>query len=136
SEVARMISHEKANGYYDLPAYDKFRVRAYNIRQKLQEVLADIGPVAAIGACAKGVIILNWCGYNDTTRKAVKFIADDTPDKQGKFQPGTGIPIVPTSKLKGEDTVLILAWNWANEIMEKYPGHTFILPNPPHVVKG
>lgn len=74
--------------------------------------------IAAFGAAAKGNTFLNYCGIG---RDFIDFVVDDTPYKQGMFLPGSRLPICPREKLVEEkpDIVLILPWNWADEIVRQ-----------------
>ena len=87
--------------------------------------------IVGFGAAAKGMVLLNYCGLDN---KIIDYIADGTPYKQGKFTPGTNIPILPESQLLKDkpDIVLILAWNFKEEIMDKLKnkGYTFVIPIP------
>ena len=67
----------------------------------------------------------------------IEYIVDKSPLKQGRYTPGTHIPIVATEKLIEDqpDYVLLLAWNFADEIFEQQSeyrkqGGTFIIPVP------
>lgn len=112
--------------------------------QFANDVLADItafktglkslrGRVAGFAASAKGNTLLNACGI---TEKEVEFIIDQTPEKIGKFSPGTRIPIYGMDYLiqTPPDYLIILSWNFMNEIMNKCreAGYTglFVLPIP------
>lgn len=87
--------------------------------------------IVAFGAAAKGMVLLNYCKLDHTM---IEYIADGTPYKQGKYAPGVNIPIVPEEELlkRPPDIVLILAWNFKEEIMEKLKGrkYTFVIPIP------
>lgn len=74
---------------------------------------------AGFGAAAKSTIFLNACGINSSHLACV---ADDTPTKQGKFIPGTRIPVVSTADwLAGNYShTMILAWNFAHDIAHRY----------------
>jgi hypothetical protein len=73
--------------------------------------------IAAYGAAAKGNTLLNFVGLNS---KNIDYVVDMNPHKQGKFLPGSRIPIVNLEHLKNNppDVVLILPWNLASEIRE------------------
>ena len=69
--------------------------------------------------------------------KEIDFIVDDSPLKQGLFSPGTHIPVLPTNAIyeRRPDYVIILAWNFAKQIIEKHSsfldgGGCFIVPLP------
>lgn len=89
------------------------------------------GAVAGFAASAKGNTLLNVCGIND---KQISYIIDQTPEKMGKFSPGTRIPIYGMDYLESSppDYLVILSWNFSDEIIGKcrkvgYTGK-FILP--------
>lgn len=71
--------------------------------------------VAGFGAAAKGNTLLNYTGVRSDL---LPYVVDDTPAKQGKFLPGSRIPVL--AEFKGKpDYVVILPWNFRAEIMEK-----------------
>jgi len=77
--------------------------------------------IAGFGAAAKGCVFLNSVGIDDSM---IEFIVDDTPFKQGKFVPGTGIEIVPRDYLYRTkfDYILILAHNFKDYIIDSLKG--------------
>lgn len=78
--------------------------------------------IAAFGAAAKGCVFLNSCELN---HNHIQYIIDDTPFKQGKFVPGTGIQVVDRGVLEIEpqpDCILILAHNFKDYIIESLKG--------------
>lgn len=99
-----------------------FRSNVKNIRKELNTYLREqkrLGKkIAGFGAAAKGVVLLFHCGLNN---KFIDYIADGTPYKQGKFTPGTLIPIREEKELlkNPPDILLILAWNFKEEIITK-----------------
>lgn len=88
--------------------------------------------ISGFAASAKGNTLLNCAGI---TTDIMDFIADETPEKIGKFSPGTGIPIVNKQQIlkTPPDYIVILSWNFAEEIIAKlrpiYKGK-FIIPIP------
>ena len=102
-----------------------------------------IPPGEALGAneAAKGNTLLNYCGIG---RELIEFTVDRSPHKQGTLLPGSRIPVREPSALlaKRPDYALILAWNWAEEIIAQQReylerGGTFIIPVPgPRLVGG
>lgn len=88
--------------------------------------------IAAFAASAKGNTLLN---YSDINTDVIDYIVDQTPEKIGKFSPGTGIPIVGIDMVEKDipDYIVILAWNFKDAIIEKlrkvYKGK-FIIPIP------
>ncbi len=77
--------------------------------------------MAAYGAAAKGNTLLNFCGIGPDR---VAFVADRSPHKQGRFLPGTRIPILAPEKIfeTKPDYVLILPWNLKDEIAAQMSG--------------
>jgi hypothetical protein len=73
--------------------------------------------IAGYGAPAKATTLLSFLGVADM----IDFIVDDSPLKQGRFMPGSHIPIVASSELykRNPDYVFILAWNFADPIIKK-----------------
>ena len=73
--------------------------------------------VAAYGAAAKGNTLLNYAGVR---RDLLPYVCDAAPSKQGKFLPGSHIPILPSAlKERRPDLVLILPWNIAEEVIQQ-----------------
>lgn len=110
------MAMEKAKPYYD------FSKKAYSKRRQLVKFLSDLRDkgerIVGYGAAAKGNILLNFCNIGPET---LDYIVDSIPDKQGRITPGTHIPIYPEKKLLEDmpDYALLLAWNFADEILGK-----------------
>lgn len=90
--------------------------------------------IAALGATAKGNTLLNYCGIGPDL---VEWVADSTPMKHGLLTPGMHIPVRPEQALLDErpDLTLLLAWNYAPAIIDRFQGYTreggrFIHPIP------
>jgi SAM-dependent methyltransferase len=102
---------------------------------RLDEIRTSGKRVVGYGAPAKACTLSHHFGLDSDS---VQLIVDDNPLKQGRFLPGKGIPILPPSALDGEsDYLLILAWNYADDIMGKPAcaafrerGGRFIVPLP------
>ena len=133
SIVDKFINAEKMNGYYDIAKY-KFweqRVRGVvaNFRDRMLGLKADGYEVWGFAASAKGNVLLNAAGIKPDL---MPYIIDQTPEKLGKYSPGTGIQIVGMPKQYWPDYLVILSWNFADEIKRKcraagFDG-AFILP--------
>lgn len=107
---------------------------ASELSRKLRELKASGATVAAYGAAAKGVMLLNAAGLG---REVVDYVVDRNSEKQGRLMPGSRIPIVSTDVLSGRppDYLIILPWNIADEIMAQQAefataGGRFIVPLP------
>ncbi len=90
--------------------------------------------VCGFGASAKSTVMITACGF---TKDQISFITDTTPQKHGKFTPGTSIPIVTESELMAlrPDYAVCFAWNYREEILRKHQqylkeGGHFIFPVP------
>jgi len=135
--VDALLDLEKLSGVYELSTYTEFAERVLMVRDDLVMLLerlsADGKKIVAFGASAKGSTLLNYCGIDN---EYVSHIIDDTKEKQGKWMAGTNIPIEPYNweKLQHTDYILLLVWNFADEIMTKinaagYKGK-WIIPIP------
>lgn len=133
--VKALSTFEENNGFYLHETYDKFAERVYRIKEEFHAILKQLHSegkkVMAYGASAKGISLLN---YSSIQRSWIHSIVDDTPDKQGKFTPGTRIPIVDYSHFEKEkpDYIVLLAWNFASELIgkTKHLGAKYIVPIP------
>jgi hypothetical protein len=102
--------------------YVSFQAKADKVKNEFLSFLLNaktVGySVAAYGAAAKGNTLLNYAGIRPDL---IPFVADITPAKQGKYLPGSRIPIVGEDYLKEfkPDYVVILPWNWRAEIMQR-----------------
>jgi len=116
---------------------DVLRSELSNLLEKLK---SENARVSGFGCPAKAVTLMHAVGFGAGT---LDFIVDENPAKQGKFAPsvpwiagslrvGEGhIEILPPEALgRNPDFVLILAWNFAEDIMRRYPGHRWIVPLP------
>jgi hypothetical protein len=118
--VAEVIDSEKKMGLTNLGVYKQFQARAEKVKNTLTSFLIEqkrLGKtVAAFGAAAKGNTILNYAGIRSDL---LSFVCDSAPSKQGKFMPGSHIPILMPNALKEKkpDYILILPWNIASEVM-------------------
>lgn len=118
--VAAMLAHEAAVGVSRADFYSGFQLQALRIKRELLSFLltaqAQGLKVAAYGAAAKGNTLLNFAGVR---ADLLSYVVDKNPAKQGKFLPGSRIPIVDEAHLRADrpDIVLILPWNLKDEVM-------------------
>jgi SAM-dependent methyltransferase len=124
------------NEWYEYWRYQDWASKIYRMRYQIDEklnVIAENHKLCAFAASAKGNTLLNFCGID---HNVIEFIVDQTPEKIGKYSPGTGIPIVGFEKIieYQPDYVLILSWNFKEEIIAKLrpviPNAKFIVPIP------
>ncbi len=117
--VRGTLAREESAGMRSLRFYEGFQARAQHIKMKLLAFLLDGAQkgkrVAAYGAAAKGNTMMNFAGIR---ADLVPYVVDRNPAKQGKFMPGSRIPIVDEATLKRDrpDYVLILPWNLKDEV--------------------
>lgn len=119
--VERIIQKEKDGGLYSIEIYIKFSQRIDRMMLRLLDVLnATSGKqVLGYGASAKGSTLLNYKGLIKSSH--IEYIIDDTETKQGKIIPGCNIPIRPYNfqDIMDTDYIVLLAWNFKEEIMVK-----------------
>lgn len=120
--VEELLQKEIDHGLLDLDYYLDFQRKADKVRDDLLIFLRaqkETGnKVSAYGAAAKGNTLLNYCGVRDDM---IDFVVDASPHKQGRYLPGSRIPIVdePCIRRSKPAFVLILPWNIKDEIMEQ-----------------
>jgi hypothetical protein len=136
--VAELRQREQKLGFENLETYTAFARQAEETKRKLLEFLIGARragkSVAGYGAPGKGNTLLNYCGIRTDF---LDYTVDRNPYKQGKFLPGTHIPIHPPEKIAQTrpDYVLILPWNLKDEIAKQLAyirewGGKFVVPIP------
>ena len=139
--VADLLDEERKKGVSTLKYYDDFGARVRGLRDDLLALLRRLKSegrrVAAYGASAKGSTLLNYYGIGRQGLDCLEFVADRSTAKQGRFTPGSHLPIVSAQSLteRQPDYALLLTWNFAEEILRQQQafrdrGGKFIIPLP------
>jgi len=138
ASVVKLAAEEKQKGVNSTAYYEQFAAQVLELKCGLRELLAQLKragkTVAAYGASAKGSTLLNFFGIGGAV---LDFVVDRSTYKQGRFTPGTHLPIVSTDELlrRRPDYTLLLTWNFAGEILGQQKayrdaGGKFIIPIP------
>lgn len=136
SSVVEMLAMERAAQVTNASCYASFALKTDQLRTKLRALLSSLKSqgksIAAYGASAKGSTLLNYFGLG---RETIDFVVDRNTGKQGRFTPGSHLPILPPETLvaRQPDYVVLLTWNFAEEILEQQAayraaGGRFIVP--------
>jgi 2-polyprenyl-3-methyl-5-hydroxy-6-metoxy-1,4-benzoquinol methylase len=136
--VTELRAREEVAGFAHLETYAAFDEQVKRTKRKLLDFLIKAKwqgkSIAGYGAPGKGNTLLNYCGIRTDF---LDYTVDRNPYKQGKFLPGTHIPIFQPDKIRETkpDYVLILPWNFKTEIMEQVGyirdwGGQFVVPIP------
>jgi hypothetical protein len=136
--VLAMAEEERDHGIASLDRWRRFAADVAANRRMLREILESfvrVGrTVVGYGAPAKGNTLLNYCGIGPAL---LPYTVDRNPLKVGRYTPGMHIPVLPVETIEARrpDCVMILAWNFADEIMSQLASHRerggrFIVPIP------
>ena len=136
--VNEMLEYEKDKNASSFDPYREFADKVHKVKETLTSYIKDVKAqgksIAGYGAPAKSTTLLNFCNVG---ADCIDYIVEDNPLKIGLYTPGTHIPVVSSGLLDKQmpDYVLILAWNFAEEILaktKKYAGKgvKFIVPLP------
>ena len=136
--VVELGKRERALGFSGLEIYSEFEERVKETKRSLLEFLIrakrEGKTIVGYGAPGKGNTLLNYCGIR---QDFLDYTVDRNPYKQGKYTPGTRIPIHDPDKIRETrpDYIFILPWNLKEEIMEQLGyvrdwGCKFVVPIP------
>ena len=112
------------------PKVEQFR---RELKSVIEQHKRSSGKLIGIGAPARGVVILNYCGLGP---EDIEYIVDDTPLKKEKLTPGVHIPVKSWDALKNESkrTFLLLSWNYREHLLARlkhqFSGSNVIIPFP------
>ncbi len=138
AEAQARLDAERDAGMHDFSYYADFGAQVERLRSDLLELLRGLkaqgATIAAYGAAAKGTVMLNYVGIDGDL---VDFVVDRNTHKQGMYMPGVHLPILSPEALleRRPDYTLLLAWNFADEIVRQQTAYTaaggrFIRPVP------
>jgi SAM-dependent methyltransferase len=136
--VGRVLGDERAAGLDSPDAYSSFAPRVERLLNDLRGFLVDAkasgSRVAGYGAAAKGNTLLNAA---KVTTGEVRYVVDRSPHKQGRFLPGSHLPVLEPDHVRRDrpDYLLLLPWNLRDEIVAQMAdvrewGCRFVVPVP------
>lgn len=138
SAVGEMLATEEAMGLNSAAFYLGWQQRIEGLLAEMRRLVNELvdggASVAGYGAAAKATVMLNAM---DDAGSRLSWIADRNPEKQNKFMPGVGVPVVPVERILEEqpDYLVIHVWNILPELMVQLAdyrarGGKFIVPVP------
>jgi methylation protein EvaC len=120
--MTELLENEIHSGLDKVQTYLQFQNNCEAKKTNLIEVIKNIKnqgkKISGYAATSKSTTVLNYCGIDSNS---IDYICDSTPEKIGKFSPGSNIPIVSIDfmHLNQPDYLILFAWNHESEIMEK-----------------
>jgi SAM-dependent methyltransferase len=131
ARVGALLAEERAAGLERAETYAHIAGLARALRDGVRAGVgalrgaADVDLVVGLGASARGVVLMNYCGLGP---RDVDFVVDDTPLKQGKLMPGCHVPVHDWTKIPKGTKVggLMLSWNYRREVLAKLAARTAV----------
>jgi 2-polyprenyl-3-methyl-5-hydroxy-6-metoxy-1,4-benzoquinol methylase len=141
--MADLLNKERKRGMQTIEYYNKFQSAVDDVKADILTLFSNIKnnekTIVAYGAPAKGNTLLNFCHIGPDH---ISYAVDLNPNKQGRYLPGTHLPVYHPDKIKETkpDYLLILPWNLKDEIMKQMAyirewGGKFIVLNPTKIMK-
>jgi SAM-dependent methyltransferase len=138
ARVGNLIAKEKNAGLDSIEGYEKFALQVKQTKWAFVDFLLTAArqgkKVAGYGAPGKSATLLHYCGIG---KDLIEYTVDRSPYKQGRFLPGTHIPIYHPDRIRETkpDYVVILPWNLKDEIIQQLQfirewGGKFVVPIP------
>ena len=121
-KIKILLNQEAKFGLNKYSTYVKFSDKVKNSRKKLKKIFAKLKrknkKIIGYGATAKSSTVLNFCNIKNET---LEYFLDTTPNKIGKYMPGSRIHIKQYSKslINNVDYIFLGAWNFKDEIFKK-----------------
>jgi hypothetical protein len=136
--VEELLERERREGLTEIETYTEFETRTQAVKRELLEYLIGTKragkSVVGYGAAAKATTLLNYCGIRNDF---IDYVVDRSPHKQGRFLPGSRLPIYDPREVEvtRPDYLLLFAWNLKDEIIEQMRtvrqfGCRFVVPIP------
>lgn len=125
--VKNILQEESASGLADQSKYDSVSTKVEKYKEELKKIVEEETKrkkIIGLGAPARGVVILNYCGIG---KDKLEYIIDDTHLKQGKVMPGVHIPIKSWSALDEsyrDRTFFLLSWNYKEHMLSKLKSYS------------
>jgi 2-polyprenyl-3-methyl-5-hydroxy-6-metoxy-1,4-benzoquinol methylase len=127
ARVGALLAEESAAGLDRAATYASVaplaRALREGVRASVRRLRGAGDLVVGLGASARGVVLLNYCGLDASD---LAFVVDDTPLKQGKLVPGCHIPVADWTRIPKDGNIacLMLAWNYRDEVLAKLRART------------
>ena len=120
NSVKKLLDEEDSFGIKNFNSYKEFANKIYkikeNVKQNIKNLKKNVNKIIAYGSPAKATTALNFFGISSE----IECIVEDNKLKHGKFLPGMNIPIISKTQINEKaDCVLVLAWNFFDEIKKK-----------------